>query len=295
LNITQFYSVAIAPEAGSGFLAGGLQDRGNWKADLYPFWVSLPSLSGLNLDELEFYATYDVFDSQGAPLMVNARYDCYKAEGFAIPCDGPTVKEDQSVTMRLYYANDGCNELLSEKQWPLDALAQPIAPMFNDRCAVFENIDIKTIIMNWILGSPVNLYFEMPGGVPGLERTIEGDNEQWEYSIHVGEFSSTDCQYYPDYKERLYCSISLPDHYSNTINPLTLNVNECNQPLTTLTTYLIMDKPKEEEKQSCGPSPVWNAPSCSAWCSCMGGTLDLSCGGSECSIPAGTPCSTVCK
>lgn len=32
LNITQFYSIAIAPEAGSGFLAGGLQDRGNWMA-----------------------------------------------------------------------------------------------------------------------------------------------------------------------------------------------------------------------------------------------------------------------
>lgn len=32
LNITQFYSISISPEAGSGFLAGGLQDRGNWMA-----------------------------------------------------------------------------------------------------------------------------------------------------------------------------------------------------------------------------------------------------------------------
>ncbi len=32
LNITQLYAIAIAPEAGSGFLAGGFQDRGNWMA-----------------------------------------------------------------------------------------------------------------------------------------------------------------------------------------------------------------------------------------------------------------------
>jgi photosystem II stability/assembly factor-like uncharacterized protein len=32
LNITQFYSISIAPESGSAFLAGGLQDRGNWMA-----------------------------------------------------------------------------------------------------------------------------------------------------------------------------------------------------------------------------------------------------------------------
>ncbi len=32
LNITQLYAVSIAPEAGSGFLAGGFQDRGNWMA-----------------------------------------------------------------------------------------------------------------------------------------------------------------------------------------------------------------------------------------------------------------------
>ncbi|MBI5729858.1 MAG: fibronectin type III domain-containing protein [Ignavibacteriales bacterium] len=32
LNITQLYAIAIAPEAGSGFIAGGFQDRGNWMA-----------------------------------------------------------------------------------------------------------------------------------------------------------------------------------------------------------------------------------------------------------------------
>jgi hypothetical protein len=32
LNISQLFSIAIAPEAGSGYLAGGFQDRGNWLA-----------------------------------------------------------------------------------------------------------------------------------------------------------------------------------------------------------------------------------------------------------------------
>jgi len=32
LNVSQLYAVSIAPESGSGFIAGGFQDRGNWMA-----------------------------------------------------------------------------------------------------------------------------------------------------------------------------------------------------------------------------------------------------------------------
>ena len=234
-----------------------------------PYAIRLPDLPGLDLDQLELYAEFDVFDSQGRQMTTNARYDCLARSMYAIPCNGPTVSDDQSVTMRVYYANDGCNELLSERTWPATVAAIPtITATPYDRCKAFSSINIKPIVMNWILGSPVNLYFEMPGGVPGLEREILGDNDPWVYTVQIADKSSTDCEFIPDYKERLYCSVSLPDYYSNTVNPLTLTVNGCNQPLSTLTTYLILDKSGGGAGCPAGqtyhpPNSVWPGGCCS--------------------------------
>lgn len=280
------------------------------EGDITYFAISYSS--GFGSDNA-FYSTYDVFDSRGNSVAKGVKGSCYtgwsadvkRMGGFyAIGCTGPTVSYDQTVAMKLYYATGGCNQLVAENSLAAIASSLPQPKLQTaDRCSLFNGINMSVIYLDWQPGAALTFYIKMPGGVPGFDKQISGDNEPWNYTAKVGDFTSTNCR--QDYKERLYCSVSLPSGYSNAIRPLSVSVNGCSIPIYSDQSA---DLPGIEKGgasksggggggNSCGDSPAWNASSCSTWCACMGGTLDLSCGeGSECGAPApSTPCSAFCS
>ncbi|NOY99872.1 MAG: hypothetical protein GXP40_11855 [Chloroflexi bacterium] len=148
--------------------------------------------------------------------------------------------------------------------------AEPDAASPPDRCALFDGMDISVVYLDWQPGAPLTFYFKMPGGVPGLDRQIPGDSGSWEYSAAIGDYSTDNCGY-EGYKERLYCSVSLPSGYSNAVRSLTLSVNGCDSAIySNQTAYL----PGIEKAgggggsgggDACGPQPDICADF-SAWC-----------------------------
>jgi len=101
------------------------------------------------------------------------------------------------------------------------------------RCDLFAGMDIKFITLDWEVGKRVIFYLRMPGGVPGLERPIQGDSELWEYSAKFGAFTTHDCEYIAGYAERLYCEVSIPPEFGNTSQTLELYLNGCEAPVYT--------------------------------------------------------------
>ena len=57
-------------------------------------------------------------------------------------------------------------------------------------CDAFEGIDMTVVYMDWLKGEPLEFYIKMPGGVPGLEKTIPGSPEEWTYRAKIGDYSS---------------------------------------------------------------------------------------------------------
>ena len=102
-----------------------------------------------------------------------------------------------------------------------------------DRCRVFDGINISSLVLEWQEGSPLSMYFKIPGGVPGLEKEIVGDTDVWKYSLEIGSYNSQNCSY-KDYSERLYCTIKLPKEYSLAVVPMSLSVNGCDSPVYSL-------------------------------------------------------------
>jgi len=99
------------------------------------------------------------------------------------------------------------------------------------RCAPFESMPIELVTLDWTPGTPLNFYFKMPGGVPGLENQAASGDEPWLYSVDWGGMSTDQCKAIAGYPERLYCGIVLPDSYANTLHPLELHLNGCDQPI----------------------------------------------------------------
>ncbi|MBN1304623.1 MAG: zinc ribbon domain-containing protein [Anaerolineales bacterium] len=98
------------------------------------------------------------------------------------------------------------------------------------RCAYFTEMEIKVTFLEW-KWNPLQLYFKMPGGVPGQEIETIDPHDTWEYRLRIGEYESSECEFIPGYEERLYCSISLPAEYSQAAIPLSLYVNQCEAPI----------------------------------------------------------------
>jgi hypothetical protein len=184
-----------------------------------------------------------------------------------------------------------------EKEYTIyfDINYEPVAePAKFNRCEVFTGIHMSVVYLDWTAGSPLTFYIKMPGGVPGLEKNIAGDTQPWSYSAAIATATTNNCRF-EEYKERLYCTITLPSGYANTIRPLAVSVNGCSSPIFTDSMAAIPGYEAGSETNSCGQSPVYNAPSCSSWCACMGGTLNISCGGGECTIVGSPPCSDYCS
>ena len=151
------------------------------------------------------------------------------------------------------------------------------------RCDLFGNINMSITYLDWQPGAPLTFYIKMPGGVPGFDRKISGDNDPWNYTARVGSFKSPNCR--QDYKERLYCTISLPSIYSNSYHPISLNVNGCE---ASIYNNQSADLPALEKVVSsgaggggsggsvtdaCGTAPGSSDPSFPSWCSCKGGAM----------------------
>ena len=158
-----------------------------------------------------------------------------------------------------------------------------------DRCSLFDDIEMKITYLDWVSGAPLEFYFKMPGGIPGLEKSIAGDTGDWEYIAKIGDYTSSNCDIIQGYGERLYCTISLPSGYSNALRPLSLMVNGCGFPVYTDQTAFLPEIEGASSASSggggdgggdsgdgggsgddvCGPEPPDSgSPEWSDWCGC---------------------------
>lgn len=96
-------------------------------------------------------------------------------------------------------------------------------------CDAFTGIEMTVVYLDWFKGEPLEFYIKMPGGVPGLEKEIPGAVGEWTYSVKIGDYSSENCEYLAGYRERLYCSMSLPEEYEKAARPMALFVNKCDE------------------------------------------------------------------
>ncbi|MBT6151463.1 MAG: hypothetical protein HOH75_05680 [Chloroflexi bacterium] len=96
-----------------------------------------------------------------------------------------------------------------------------------NRCDLFDGKSMKITYLDWMPGAPLQFHIKMPGGIPGLEKDIIGDNNPWEYTVQIGNTSSSECEIIEGYKERLYCSIPLPKEDANSMRSMSLSVNGC--------------------------------------------------------------------
>jgi hypothetical protein len=96
---------------------------------------------------------------------------------------------------------------------------------------MFSTIPFNLVTLEWKAGSPLTFYFKMPGGVPGLENQIPGDNETWNYSVDWGDQHTDHCEFLHGYNARLYCTIEFPAERANSYLPMELQVNGCDTPI----------------------------------------------------------------
>jgi len=107
-----------------------------------------------------------------------------------------------------------------------------------DRCELFDPQSMKVTYLDWTPGAPLQFNIKMPGGVPGLEKDIPGDSGLWEYSVKIGDSTTSSCGILAGYKERLYCTISLPKEDANSRRLMNLNINGCDSPIYEIAAYL---------------------------------------------------------
>jgi hypothetical protein len=99
-----------------------------------------------------------------------------------------------------------------------------------DRCALYDDIRMSYIFLDQeTCGGPLMLYIKMPGGVPGLEYDVTGDDSSWDYKVEIGDYESNRCDTDKDYKQRLYCQVNLPAEYLNSLQTLSLYINGCDR------------------------------------------------------------------
>ncbi|MCP4143626.1 MAG: hypothetical protein GY755_25625 [Chloroflexi bacterium] len=100
-------------------------------------------------------------------------------------------------------------------------------------CDLFKNMNISVVYLDWMREKPLEFYFKMPGGVPGLEKTIPDTSNTWEYTGKIGDHLTTNCEFVSGYAERLYCRINLPAEYAYTARDLSLSLSGCESPVYT--------------------------------------------------------------
>jgi hypothetical protein len=100
-------------------------------------------------------------------------------------------------------------------------------------CDLFTNMSISVVYLDWMRDTPLEFYFKMPGGVPGLEKAIPNTSNTWEYTGKIGDHLTSNCEFVSGYAERLYCKINLPAEYAYTARELSLSLKGCEAPVYT--------------------------------------------------------------
>lgn len=108
----------------------------------------------------------------------------------------------------------------------------PVPTPANARCKLFNGMDFSVIWQDIPAGSSQALILiKMPGGVPGLEVNVPGDNKAWDYVLKIGDYETSRCYLISPYKERLYCDFTMPSGYAASVRSMELRVNNCSTPI----------------------------------------------------------------
>ncbi|MBT3314807.1 MAG: hypothetical protein HN390_09335 [Anaerolineae bacterium] len=116
---------------------------------------------------------------------------------------------------------------------PTATQEQPTPASETQSCDLFTSMDISVVYLDWMRDTPLEFYFKMPGGVPGLEIATPDSTNTWEYTGKVGDHLTSNCEFVSGYAERLYCRINLPAEYAYTARELSLSLKGCEQPIYT--------------------------------------------------------------
>jgi len=196
----------------AGFSAGKLKNLGNGQ-----FLLEFVPRGGM-----EYFLMFGFYpESAGQQsAQFSMVYDCYARLEKA----GPTAEDDDPP------------ELFGETLQP-STETQKLSPTEEtptieptSRCDLFEGGYPLTLLDIPFGSTALTLYIEIPGGVPGLEADIPGDDQPWEYSARLGATEADRCAY-QGYAQRLYCDFVLPETYLDTVQELVITVNGCDQPV----------------------------------------------------------------
>lgn len=250
---------------------------------ILPNWSFITDVPGIPTEDPGLFVNGKYWLKTTNSLGSEVEYPCGMSIDLArLECQGWNPRKSPPVEWEILQAPmEECTEPLATGTVG-EVAAQQDA---NVRCDVFSAINMSVIYLDWQPGAALTFYVKMPGGVPGLEKTISGDNDPWNYSAQVGDYETDVCSY-QGYKERLYCSVSLPFDYSRAVRPLSLYVNGCDTPIYSDQTA---DLPGiEGGSSSGGKSGGSSGGSCSSSldsdaCRAAGGIWDTS--GNYCSCP----------
>lgn len=102
-----------------------------------------------------------------------------------------------------------------------------------DYCSLFKELDISTVVLAIPPETMVMpLYFNMPGGVPGLSRAVPGGPDTWDFEAHVGWYVSYRCSL-QGFEDRLYCMFNLTPEAPGQVLDLALYLNDCGDSIYT--------------------------------------------------------------
>jgi hypothetical protein len=218
----------------------------------------------------------DTLADNGGPTETHALQPGSIAIDLAPECGG--LSEDQRGVHRMQ--GDGC-DIGAYESLTVEAASEP-------RCALFPNLDMSAVLLDIPPGSSaLTLYVRMPGGVPGLEVPVPGDQVPWDYTASLGNTQASECSY-QGYAARLYCTFDLPSTSIGSVLPLHVYVNGCDEPIfSDLNVSVFAVFPSEDKSAEPADKP---GVACSAGlgageCAEAGGSY--SCGGAS-------TCSCVC-
>ena len=133
----------------------------------------------------------------------------------AYPAAPPIVVEAPSVQIQV----------------PAPSRQEPSQTDETQSCDLFKDINISVTYQDWMRDQPLELNFNMPGGVPGLEKTIANTSNAWEYSGKIGDYMTSSCEFVSSNPEKLLCKITLPSEYASTPHAISLSLKGCERPV----------------------------------------------------------------
>lgn len=124
-------------------------------------------------------------------------------------------------------------------------------PIPYDRCDLFEEIDISYYFMDMKNCNPrLTIGFKFPGGVPGLEPEGPTDGDGFIYKAKLGNVLSDSCQYL-DYENQLFCDLTIPSGYANSLRTLELFESSCEDAENILKPIFVDERASVPEIEGC--------------------------------------------